>query len=86
MNGDLDGIAPVCFNGWPRKLSIDEDHTLLIAIRGNQSPRDSEVIAPDNPSIGGIRVGVVANSSKEAPRKSIWKWIIGKKEWEGGCT
>jgi hypothetical protein len=83
VNGDLDGVAPVCFNYWPRKLSIDEDHTLLITIRGNQPTSDSEVIAPDDPSIGAIGVWVVANSSKETPREPIWKWVIGKKVGKG---
>jgi hypothetical protein len=34
MNGDLDSIAPVGLNFWPRKLVINQEYRLLISIWG----------------------------------------------------
>jgi hypothetical protein len=60
INSDLDSIAPVCLNCWPRKLIIDQEYRLLISIWGYNSSLDREVVTSDNSSIRCRSVRIAA--------------------------
>lgn len=48
VDGDLDGIAPICFNQRTWKLPIDNENIFEISVRGFLLPLDGEVIGSNH--------------------------------------
>ena len=85
VHSNLNGITPIRFNGWARKLSIDQYNILLISVGSNYSSLYSEIIVSNDSSDWRLGVGIGARSSKETPRKSVWQRIVGEEKGEVGC-
>ena len=69
VDSHLYSIAPVRFNRWLRKLTIDQHDDHLIPIRTYLSAADREVVGSDDSRIRITCVWVVATGRKLTPRE-----------------